>query len=402
MKTHARLLCYFLVLLMVATMAAGCSSKNGDQAVGGDSGDNPPVGSDGSQGSDGGAPDAADPNQEPREPSESAIFFSSAFDENGFWKDVRALDYVELFDYRALKIPEDVYYIDEADVQAGIESIFSAFLMEMWITDRAVTATDTVNVDFTGTINGVEFEGGSTGGMGLELDMEDPYFLDGFLVQLVGRMPGETITFELTIPNDYYEESLRGKRARFVTVVNHIVENYRNITDNFVEATLSGIYGWKTVDEMKAALRSSLRNPAVQRYVNQYLSFEVPVKSIPVQMTTYLDQAVLFGYQEAADKEGVELNDYLKKNAGVSNAEELQQMNKSHTEMLATLYLVIQAVAEDAGITVDHEDLEEYFRKNAGVEALPSYEERYGLPWLKQNVICQTVVDFIVANGVYD
>ena len=402
MKIHTRILCCVLALLMMAAMTAGCSSKNGGQPDGSDGGGNGGDGGSPAAGSEGGTTDSADPEQEPREPSESALFFSSAFDENGFWKDVRALDHVDLFDYRALRIPEDVYYIDEADVQSGIESIFSAFLMEMWITDRAVTATDTVNIDFRGTINGVEFEGGSTGGMGIELDMEDPYFLDGFLEQLIGHIPGETIIFEITIPNDYYEESLRGKRARFETVINHIVENYRNITDNFVEATLSGIYGWKTVDEMKDALRASLRNPAMQRYVNQYLSFEVPVKSIPVQMTSYLEQAVLYGYQEAADKEGIEIDEYLQKNVGVSNAEELHRMNKSHTEMLATLYLVIQAVAEDAGITVDRADLEEYFRKNAGTEALPSYEEHYGLPWLKQNVICQTVVDFIVANAVLD
>jgi len=333
----------------------------------------------------------------------NSFSYSDGIDENGFWEGVHALDYVELFDYKAVSIPYDVHYVPEETIQGDIDSILSTLLAEERIFDRAIVDGDTVNIDFIGSIDGVEFEGGSTDGMGINVIIGETDYIDNFLEQLIGYIPGDTVDVEVTFPDDYSEESLQGKKALFVTVINYIVRNAKKeLSDEFVVANLSGFYGWTTVDEMKESLRASSRKPAVQRYINQYLSYEVTVKSIPDSIINYLEQATINGYREDAEKNGIEFEEYLAENFSMSSAEELIEASYEYFSTLAKLYLVVQAVAEDSGITINREDLADYFLMNSGTSDYSSYEARYGLPWLKQNVLCQNVVDYIAENAVFE
>lgn len=94
------------------------------------------------------------------------------------------------------------------------------------LTDTSLTVEDgdTVNIDFVGSIDGVEFEGGSTEGTGTDLVIGSGSYIDDFEEQLIGAHPGDTVDVYVTFPEDYGDEELNGKEALFVVTINGIYE----------------------------------------------------------------------------------------------------------------------------------------------------------------------------------
>lgn len=91
-------------------------------------------------------------------------------------------------------------------------------------TSLAVETGDTVNIDYVGTVDGVEFEGGSTNGSGTDLEIGSGSYIDGFEDQLIGAHPGDTVEVTVTFPEDYGVEDLNGKEAVFTVTINGIYE----------------------------------------------------------------------------------------------------------------------------------------------------------------------------------
>ncbi len=91
-------------------------------------------------------------------------------------------------------------------------------------TDTALTIEDgdTVNIDYVGSIDGVEFDGGSTQGNGADLVIGSGTYIDNFEEQLIGTHPGDTVDVIVTFPEDYGAEELSGQEALFVVTVNGI------------------------------------------------------------------------------------------------------------------------------------------------------------------------------------
>ena len=80
---------------------------------------------------------------------------------------------------------------------------------------------DHINLDYVGTVDGVEFEGGNTMGMGTDLLIGSGQYIDGFEEGIIGHAVGETFDLNLTFPENYHEE-LAGKDVVFRTTVNGI------------------------------------------------------------------------------------------------------------------------------------------------------------------------------------
>lgn len=93
-------------------------------------------------------------------------------------------------------------------------------------TDSSLTVEDgdTVNIDYVGSIDGVEFDGGNTQGMGTDLVIGSGSYIDDFEDQLIGAHPGDKVDVYVTFPEDYGVEELNGKEALFQVTVNGIYE----------------------------------------------------------------------------------------------------------------------------------------------------------------------------------
>ena len=327
--------------------------------------------------------------------------YSGGLDEYGFFEGIRALDYIEIFNYHEMIIPAEVHEVLNDNVQSEIDVILAAYPARAQITGRAVADGDTVNIDYVGSIDGIEFDGGSTGGMGTDVTIGVTSYIDDFLDQLIGHTPGETVYVEVTFPGDYHEETLQGKDALFVTVINYIVEEREaELTDEYVLQNLYAVYGWANIDEMREGIRSELQNYNIQQYLLDYFTSNVNIKSIPDKLLEYQENAMLNSYQEYAGYSGMELDEYISSNEGYAGVDELIEAYYETNLDSAACYLVVQAVAEDMGISISDGDLADYFYKFNGSSDYSSYEEYYGLPYLKQIVLYQKVLDYIIQNAI--
>jgi len=325
--------------------------------------------------------------------------FVNSLDANGYFADVKALDYVEIFNYKAMPIPADVHQITETDVQNEIDAFLQDYGLVNNVTDRDVEDGDIVNIDYVGSIDGVEFDGGSTNGMGTDVTAGSTDYIGDFLSQIIGHMPGETVDVNVTFPDDYPAEELQGKDALFVTTINYIAED-AELTDAFVAENLLFEYGWTTINDMKVDMRNSLVRNSITAYIEDYFTNEVVIKSVPEGLVEYQKNGILSSYRRYAEMYNMELDDFLNTYVGFSDTEEFVQSNAENILNAAKYYLVIQAVAEDANILVDEEDLAKFFSEQAGTSDYSVYEEEYGLPYLKQMALNWKVVGYIIDNCV--
>ena len=411
MNNKKTFFCIMLSLTMLLVLFAGCGTKGeepeGANLTGSELTDDAstveeqPSGEQAS-GEQPGGEQASGETQGDETTGDTPFSYSEGIDENGFWEGIRALDHVEIFDYLAMSIPKNVHQITDDAVQTEIDYILTEFPSNEYITDREVIDGDTVNIDFVGSIDGVEFENGSTEGMGADVTIGVTSYIDDFLEQLIGHKPGEIIDVEVTFPDDYHEATLRGKDALFVTTINYIIEEQETeLNDDFVMQNLSGYYGWTSVEEMINEIRSSMESSAIRQYIQEYLTTEVGIQAMPDHIVEYQKKALVESYTEyALYYYGIELEEFLVSYQGFSGVDEFIEVMQEDIQANAAYYLVIQAVAEDAGISASTGDVSDFFAEYYGTSDYSTFEEQYGLPYLKQIVINQQVLDHIAQNAI--
>lgn len=332
---------------------------------------------------------------------ELSFNYSDALDDKGYWKDVRALDYVTLFDYKKIEVSEEVHKISDEELDQQIDSLVQSYAQNIQVKDRAVEDGDTVNIDYVGSVDGVEFEGGNTQGNGADVTIGVTNFIDDFLEQLIGREPGETFDIEVTFPENYGSEELDGKDAVFVTTINHIVESkIPELNDEFVASNFAESNDWTTVSELSEAMRSDMQKSAITMYLQEYVIDASTVSSIPESLVIYQEQSMLDYYRNYATSYGVSLDEFVQMQFQVANTEELLANSREQNEEMAKFYLVLQAIAEDAEITLSDEDVKEYFVKEYSDEDYAAIVENAGMPYMKMIVINQKVLEQLQENVV--
>ena len=127
---------------------------------------------------------------------------------------------VKLGAYKDLEVSVEVSKeVTDADVDARIERERNN-LAELVVKEGAAAEGDTVVIDFVGSIDGVEFDGGK--GDNFSLGLGSGQFIPGFEDQLVGHSAGETVDVIVTFPEDYQAADLAGKEAKFVTTIHEV------------------------------------------------------------------------------------------------------------------------------------------------------------------------------------
>jgi len=329
--------------------------------------------------------------------------YSRDIDNNGYWRGIKASNYVELGTYIGLSIPKNTYTVTEDELQSNLTSILQDHLVKTDVYDRDVVYGDTLNIDYIGRVDGVAFEGGSTGGNGADVTIGVTNYIDDFLEQLIGHMPKETFDIEVTFPEDYGDEQLNGKDAIFTITINHIVESsIPELTDEFVNATFSESNGWTTVEQMKSGLTENIKDTKVSEYIQDYLTANSTIKEIPQMILDFQDEAIILFYQNYATQYQMELDDFLKQYVGVENQQQLLEQYKEDNEKVSEMHLVIQAVAEDAKIKATKDDVQNYFENYMQTDDYSQYEEIYGLNYLKLTTLVQMVLDHIQDNAVFE
>ncbi|GAA3880955.1 MULTISPECIES: trigger factor [Gibbsiella] len=177
---------------------------------------------------------------------------------------------VELKGLETIEVEKPVVDVNDADVDAMLETLRKQ--QATWKeTDRAVAAEDRVTVDFTGAIDGEEFEGGKAADF--VLAMGQGRMIPGFEEGLVGHKAGEEFTIDVSFPEDYHAENLKGKAAKFAIVLKKVEEReLPELTEEFIkrfgvaDGSLDGLRAEvrKNMErELKGAVRNRIKTQAI-------------------------------------------------------------------------------------------------------------------------------------------
>ncbi|MBP3882975.1 MAG: FKBP-type peptidyl-prolyl cis-trans isomerase [Lachnospiraceae bacterium] len=325
--------------------------------------------------------------------------YSAMLNEDGTIKDVNVTDYVKTFDVNAVKLAKaDVEYTDEK-MQEDINKQLESHRVLNADTALAVKDGDVVNIDYTGTIDGTEFDGGSA--QDYDLTIGSGSFIDNFEQQLIGTHPGDQLTVNVTFPEEYPNNpDLAGKAAAFAVTVNGIKE-LPEFTDEFVKANLSE--NAQTVEEYKQYLKDTNYKSNLASAVSKYISDNISADNYP---TAYLKQ--LKALQMTLNEE--EFNYMAQMYAqygmnfsygsvmeykGAANTAEYEKVLEEDAKKFCLNNMAYQELAAQAGITVSDEDYEAFKTENGVTEEI---EETYGKPYLIQQYILPEKVETYIAE----
>ena len=336
--------------------------------------------------------------------SETTFSYSDGISDSGYWEGVTALDYVELADYQSLNIPASSVEVSDEALQTEIDNLLFNYTSEQQVTDRAVVDGDSINIDYVGSVDGVEFENGSTQGQGTDVTIGVTSYIDDFLEQLIGHTPGETFDIQVTFPDPYQNNTeLSGKEAVFKVTINFITETVTpELTDEFVSKNLTASYEWSTVEEMRSEIEEQLKKDSINNYIQTYIVENSRVTSTPESIISYQEKSMLAYYQDYANMYGMSLDDFLINYMGVESTDKLVEYYSEENLKRAEYSLILQAIAEDLRISISTDDVAAYFVKFMKTDDYSSYEANFGLPYLKQVVLFQTVLDYIADNAIME
>ena len=292
-------------LLLVASMvfAVGCSTGNNT-----DSGEKETTTAENTD-----AVDAA---------KELGLDYTSGLEENGYFSKVIAKDLVELADYKNISIPSESHTVTDEIIQANIDDLMSNFTTTVETMERAVEYGDTVNIDYVGSVDGVEFEGGSTGGNGTDVTIGVTSYIDDFLEQLIGHEPGESFDIEVTFPEDYGVETLKGQDAVFAITINHIKETLSpELTDDFVAENFGESHKSSTLEELETIVRDDLQERAIKGFLQNYIVTNSTVIELPETLVEYQKTTMENYYVMSAASYGIGLEEFLKSYVGYDTME---------------------------------------------------------------------------------
>ena len=265
---------------------------------------------------------------------------------------------VELGEYKGIQIEKFSTEVSDEDVQQQLVSMLDrqADMVEAE-EGAAVENGNFITLDFKGTVDGVAFQGGESKDYPLEVGSNR--FIPGFEEQLVGMKVGEEKDVNVTFPEEYHSEELKGKAAVFACKVNSIKKKVLPALDDEFAKKAST---FQTLDELKADLRQKLEKSAASRAesnkreaalakVCENAKVDIPAVMIENRVESMIQQMAL-----NLESQGMKLEQYLQY-AGM-DITKLRENYKASAENNVKLDLVLEAVAKAEGVKVEAEDLD--------------------------------------------
>lgn len=333
--------------------------------------------------------------------------YSAALDENGYFTGVRALDYVTLpADYKALSVSAADVQVTDDELQTNLDYILSQFAETEQDTESTIQNGDSVNIDYVGSVDGIEFTGGNTNGQGATVTAGSTQYVDDFLTQIIGHKPGETFDVVVTFPDGYDDSTdangdpikLAGQEAVFSVTINYIAKSVTpELTDEFISKNIDPKYG-STVEEFKDTVRKDVADANLEKYVTNYLiQNSVYADELPEAVTEYSSMMVLNYYCGYASAKNQTLTQFIQENLDADSIQALLDSNKEAIDNQAKRFLLYQALAEDQGLDCTDDDVKAYF-EDLGNTDYSDYQNFYGTNYLRMNAVGDKAFNNILAN----
>ena len=324
--------------------------------------------------------------------------YSAYLNEDGTIKNVNPSDYITPINYKNIVVPKAEIEYTEDDMTSAINSLLTSNKVANTDATLAAVEGDTVNIDYVGTVDGVEFEGGSTNGAGTDLVLGSGSYVDDFEEQLYGSHPGDSVTVEVTFPEDYTSEDLQGKDAVFEVTVNSIYV-LPEFTDEFVAEHLSDVAS--TVEEYKEYLKTSNEASALQNYLVTYINENASAASVDEKHVKYLKGIIKNDHETYYNSynqtmmmyTGSPVYNNFSEFTGMSN-KEFETYLDEQARKRAAIDMTFQHIFTDAGLTISDEDYQATAAA-MGSTAFDTYGKRYIMQMTMQDMVISHLMETV-------
>ena len=334
------------------------------------------------------------------ETSSEAASETAETEELGEEPEYKALDYVTLGQYKALEVTVCSLDVTEDEIQQQFYDDCSSHDKLLQVTEGEVAEGDVVNIDYVGSIDGVEFDGGTD--KGVDLTIGSGTFIPGFEDGLIGAAIGKEININVTFPENYGKTDVAGKDAVFAVTVN-FVKKAPEMTDDIV----AEISDHKTVDEYRKGVEEQLKadkeaqqnSDKINGILNQIYSAST-INGYPEEVVNYRTAQMKAYYTQIAEQSDMTLADFLSNQLQMTE-EQFDQQCPAVIKQSMIQELLLKAVAESENMEISDEEYEagiEKYIKSTGAESKETLLSQYTEAEIRRSLIMDKALDFLKEN----
>lgn len=310
----------------------------------------------------------------------------------------------KLGQYKGIEVDKQEVKIQAADVNAEIDRVREQNARIMTMDDREIEMNDIAVIDYEGFLDGVPFEGGK--GEDYSLTIGSHTFIDTFEDQLIGKKPGDEVDVNVTFPEEYHSEELKGKPVTFKVVIKEVkVKELPEADDEFA----SEVSEFETMKEYKASVKKMLtdrrmaqinaekENQALEK-VMELAEVDMPGPMVEEQVSQMINE-----FASRLGQQGLSIDQYMQM-TGMQPQMLMDQM-RPEAEKRIKSRLVLEAVAKAENITATDDDIEEQLKKMAemyhlSVEKLKEGMEEEDRKQVAEDVMVEKAAEFLVKEAV--
>ena len=310
---------------------------------------------------------------------------------------------VEIKQYTGLKIKKYEYNVTDADVDREVNKLLERDAKKVEVKDRACKIGDTVNIDFSGSVDGEKFAGGTAEDYDLVLGSGS--FIPGFEEQVAGMEIGSERDITVKFPEDYQAENLRGKDAIFHIVLHKIYESQLpELTDEYVKSH-AGVdtveaYKSKTLDKLNKEAENKGRDETENSIIDEikkHAKAEIPQAMIENEIDRMVrDFSYRLMYQ------GIKLEEYIKY-MGIT-MEQFRSQFKAEAEPRVLSQLVIEKIIKTENIKAEDKEVDAKLAEQA--ESVGKTAEEYRksvdprqIEYIQNDIVITKLFDFLATNN---
>ncbi|MBQ7897331.1 MAG: trigger factor [Clostridia bacterium] len=306
---------------------------------------------------------------------------------------------VTLKSYKGLEVTKTLRAVTEDDVNHEIDHARER-ASRMVEVDRAAEKGDFATIDYLGTVDGVAFDGGKDEGHKLELG--SGAFIPGFEDQIVGHKVGDAFDVNVTFPEEYHAEDLKGKAAVFAVKLHKLeVKELPALDDEFAK----DVSEFDTLDEYKADVKANIEkryadmaDSDVENQIKMAL-VEAVEADIPECMFENEVEAMIQDYSYRMQSQGISMEMYMKYTG--MTMENFKEQFKPQAESQVKLQLALEKIVELESITATEEDVEAEYAKLAEAYKMEveKIKEAIQAEMLKKDIAVNKAVALVKENA---
>lgn len=311
---------------------------------------------------------------------------------------------VELGTYKGVEVEKADTEVTDADVEEELKKVQEQNSRTVTVEDRAVKDGDMTVIDFEGFVDGVAFEGGK--GENYPLTIGSHSFIDNFEEQLIGMNIGEEKEINVTFPEEYHAEELKGKPATFKVSVKEIKEKQLpELDDDFAQ----DVSDFDTLAEYKEDLKKTIsvrkENEAKAKKEDEAIAkiVETSKMDIPEAMINTQVNRMVEDFAQRLQQQGLSIDQYFQY-TGMTADKIVEEMKPEAVKRIQTR-LVLEAVAKAEDIQVSDEEFDAELQKMADMykmelSQIKEFMGEFEGKQIRRDIAIQKAVDLIVNSTV--